>query len=338
MTDTIIETRNSGRVPQEPGRFCIAAVLMSVVLLLHVATGCAAMRTSGIVRTSDIGGERRMDVRRQLRERTSLRFSQADFLKPKNAGASDRLNELAPLIVQERPVIVQERPGDRGGCIDRIGSVVIDEEGRYTVAPSPPTVYSDQTWTEIGGVLHEQVVYVWFYAGDGPSLDAAILAQGIRMTMGRDGYPCIWEVLSVGAGDQVRPIYVSQSLEDAAEAYFRALADGGANHCDTSRAVAGDTCIVRILSDGPVPMGPFAYVQSCSRAISTLLCRCMPSQVDAFTTTGYYELRPVSELRPLDARWFEQLGYRENQREILQILEGRVGADLSKSLRLPPGF
>ena len=48
--------------------------------------------------------------------------------------------------------------------------------------------------------------------------------------------------------------------------------------------------VARVLADGPMAMGPFVYLTEPGLEVTTLLCRCMPAQVDDFFANTYYEL------------------------------------------------
>ena len=75
-----------------------------------------------------------------------------------------------------------------------------------------------------------------------------------------------------------------------------------------------DVVVARIIDDGPVPMGPYVYLNALpSRAVTTALCRCSPSQVEAFIETRYYDLRPLETLGSCSERmsWAGTLVYGE---------------------------
>ena len=51
--------------------------------------------------------------------------------------------------------------------------------------------------------------------------------------------------------------------------------------------------VARVIDDGPVAMGPIVYLSAGARAVSTLICRCMPAQVKTLRTTAAYDLLPL---------------------------------------------
>ena len=95
-----------------------------------------------------------------------------------------------------------------------------------------------------------------------------------------------------------------------------------------------------VLDDGPVPMGPIVYLEAGTRLVGTIICRCMPSQVDEFTETPYYDLLPLDDLAESGADlrgWFDQqrrLGY-----HLSFMLDDEDPSErLENCLRLPADF
>ena len=88
----------------------------------------------------------------------------------------------------------------------------------------------------------------------------------------------------------------------------------------------------RIIDDGPVPMGPYVYLNAPpSRTVTTVLCRCSPSQVEAFIETRYYDLRPLETMDPNNGglmRWAGTPVYSE-------LLQPVTGKSLDRILRWP---
>jgi hypothetical protein len=77
----------------------------------------------------------------------------------------------------------------------------------------------------------------------------------------------------------------------------------------------------------PQPMGPFLYLDYPARRVSTLICRCEPSQVAWFPASHLYRLvdrqqQADPSIRPI----IDQAG---NRRQL---------ADRSQALRLPSEF
>jgi hypothetical protein len=97
--------------------------------------------------------------------------------------------------------------------------------------------------------------------------------------------------------EPVEIVYVSTQLERAAIAAFGTAVEGRAHAVQQTVRTTPAVVVPRVLEDGPAPMGPWVYVQAPDHAVSTVLCRCMPSQVGEFAAETYYQLLPIEELR-----------------------------------------
>ena len=99
--------------------------------------------------------------------------------------------EAQALIVRHAPVLEI----DVAGGFDRIGSLILDADGRVSVDTTAPVVYARITYTLLGGVIHPQVVYTFWFserpAAPGSTFD--LLAGKL------DGV--IWRVTIDSAGD-----------------------------------------------------------------------------------------------------------------------------------------
>lgn len=231
------------------------------IALLAVA-GCATppVRTHIEIRTH---------LHHDLRSRSTTKFPNACFLKPRSNSADEFITGMAPLIVQE--VAHPDQTCHRFGAGDGGQSVV----------------YFDRSTATLNGHTYEQVRYVWWYAGDPPS------KQGIRITLDSSGFPCIWEVLTDSSDASL--IYVSRSLENAAKTEFGPPLPGRQFAVERDLTQQPNIVVPRLLDDGPVPMGPFVYLENETHDVTTVICRCMPSQADNFVETGYYDLRPLRQ-------------------------------------------
>ncbi len=209
-------------------------------------------------------------------------FARAVFYKP-------RQREGLPFELQMAPLIVQQVTGDTAPRGVRFGPL---KPGTTDVADvNAPTVYYGVSTAFLRGHRHEQLTFVWFYAR--PVSYPSCLpgsTRGVRMTLDADGFPLVWE-----AGGHV---YVSRWMEDTAFNEFGPPMPGRKYSIESAHPVycGGGVIVPRILDDGPVPMGPFVYLRAGDQSVSTLLCRCMPSQVDEFVETVEYELVPTEEL------------------------------------------
>ena len=93
-------------------------------------------------------------------------------------------------------------------------------------------------------------------------------------------------------------LFVSRSLESAARSTFGPPSPRRRFSIERLITDAPLSVVARVLDDGPIPMGPYVYVDSEGR-VTTVLCRCMPSQVRAFSGNGYYDLQPLEALGPI---------------------------------------
>jgi hypothetical protein len=108
------------------------------------------------------------------------------------------------------------------------------------------------------------------------------------MTRDRHGYALICEVISSEAG--LREFYVAKSVEQAAAREFGRPLEGRRYHVEPSLSERPDVLVPRIVGEGPQPMGPFVYLERHRRQVTTLLCRCEPSQLGTFARSSTYEL------------------------------------------------
>jgi hypothetical protein len=166
--------------------------------------------------------------------------------------------------------------------------------------------------TSVAGVNHLQMTYVWSCGKE----QGTVL--GVRITLDSQGLPVIWEVLDDRAGPRV--IFVSQSLEEKAKKAFGPHSAGRHLAIEQPPGVAPDVVVARVIEDGPVAMGPIVHVTAKPCDISTVICRCMPTQARQLVGTKYYELKPLSDVI---ANRFQVLG---------------ADRDLAGALRIPPGF
>ncbi len=278
-----------GRESRTPGEDVLmyrqVGLLATSVMITVASLGCA--RPDAGIQAAEW---RLHDVRRNLALET---FDLGVFYKPREGSAADQDVDLAPLIIQE----VAPEAADRAG-VNRFGALVIDEHGTFRVELSRPTVYTATSSVTIGGVEHDQVVYVWFYPpGEGSRNRTDILAQGIRMTLSAEGFPLVWEVLASALGpsssNDVQVLFVSRSLERLAAEIFGPAMAHRRYAVERRVAEAPNTVVVRVIEDGPIPMGPYVYLSADTHGVTTLLCRCSPSQVDRFLETTYYELESL---------------------------------------------
>ncbi len=231
----------------------------------------------------------------------SDRIRYAILLKPNESERNGPAETFAPLIVQRTSG--GHRPDKSGARSDELAR-------RFSERPLP--VYARVQSVTIAALEFQQVTYTWCHPGEtgvkgdvpsgetgvngamplsgGPSgSDECNEVRGVRITLGEDGFPIVWEALSSQIGDPV--LYVSRSLEERAA---REQSPPPARRFSIERPLeeTPGVIVADVLADGPVPMGPYIYIgEPPSRELESVLCRCSPSQVDEFSGTHYYELR-----------------------------------------------
>jgi hypothetical protein len=227
-------------------------------------------------------------------KRSTRSFKRALFYKPRENGANGPEWTYAPLIVQEVDDGWEADLTEPFGAITQKGT--IDQER--------PTVYVATSTARLGGREHDQVTYAWRYPERTPResclKDAGM--RGVRLTLSADGMPLVWEALSTE--EPRRVLFVSNSLEEAAKREFGDPLPRRTFSVEREVAEARDVVVVRVIDDGPVPMGPYVYLSALPRRdITTVLCRCSPSQVDEFVATRSYELLPLETTPKGLTRW-----------------------------------
>ena len=238
--------------------------------------------------------KRPVDPRVEIPARTTREFPRAELLKPLplDDSLSGLERELQPLFLIELPA------GASSETWARFGTMRIDA-GEPRVVASPPKVYVTSTRASWDGTEHAQFLYAWWHRNPDRSPAAPPwIDQGVRVTLDDRSMPAVWEVLRDSSG--LRVVYVSSSLEKAAREEFGPPLEGRRFSVERSLAETPDVVVARVLSDGPVPMGPWVYLLADSLDVSTLLCRCMDSQVEEIHpgNTGY-ALEPLESLEEL---------------------------------------
>ncbi len=260
-----------------------------------------------------------------------------DALYYKPAGSVSDLDAYAaPLIVQEA------QPAGR------IGRVRVDENGRPSIEAGTPTVYYGRSRCTLDGREYEQLIFLWFYAQAlEPASSSSVPVQGIRITLDFGGLPFIWETM---ANDQpTRVIFASRRLETLAKQQYGPPPPGRRHSLETAVAsdgVASDAVasepgaiVARVVEDGPLPMGPIVHLLR-DGTVGTLICRCMPSQVDNFVETLPYDLAPIQELADLGLHDLDWITDQQSTMFYLAFTPDDTQdlPPLSELLRLPDDF
>jgi hypothetical protein len=225
-----------------------------------------------------------------LRTRAHKHYTDAAQLMPKNLQPGDPISDLAPLLVID------------GSLTGTFGVVEIDAAGAGRIVPGPPTVYFDRSEVLLRGKPHEQLHYHWWFQDEGTT---TFQRQGVRMTLRSDGHPLVWEPLTDSSG--LRLLYVSESLEAAARTTHGEPLPDRAFATEPPADAQPSVVVVRTLTDGPIPMGPWVYLDTPATDVTTFICRCMPSQVTGAMVRTDYTLRAWERPRGLPAPFAPQL-------------------------------
>lgn len=149
--------------------------------------------------------------------------------------------------------------------------------------PFTPKVLFAIRQVRLGDRSYRSVEYSWKH-GERP--------QGVRIVLGDDDYPLLWEVLHDSAG--LRPVFVATELEGTAFGAHGPPLAGRSWSIEPAVETAPELVVPRTVDPGPVPMGPFVYVGREGYDVATVICRCMPSQVGEITASLDYRLAPAA--------------------------------------------
>ncbi len=266
--------------------------LQKFTILLIVGAGCAGGHR-GRVDTMEPSASTEVPrhVIVEIRRQTEQVFARSVQFKPREGTARGRAWVLAPLIVNEL---------SNGAGSVQIGRIAALSESALqhskTSDPPRPTVFYSQSTVSVGGMDLAQMTYLWWYQprkGD----DAATqpVGMGVRVVLGPDDMPIVWEALSTVRGPRV--LFVSRSLEDAAGLQYGEPLPECRFSVERPSKDGFDVVVARVIDDGPVAMGPYVYVAAPpSEGITTVLCRCMPSQMESVEVSPYYDLQPIESL------------------------------------------
>lgn len=220
--------------------------------------------------------------------RADLHWPAAYLFKPEYQLEAQVEFSLAPLILGRSDA--SDPDADKRYAF---GAVAKTASGAFAVDLSKPTIYFGESTAILRGKEYRQLRYRWWHSA--PSSSSSTPAgQGFRMTLDDSGHAVIWEVLADDSGMPL--IFVATPLEEAARKEFGDPLPGRRYSIEADPQGAPNVIVPRVISPGPVPMGPFLYLDGPSHSVATLICRCMPSQFDDLAGDRQYELRPLSEL------------------------------------------
>ena len=229
--------------------------------------------------------------RQAVLTRVHRQFRFADFFKPRRGDPIAFDYYLSPLICQE--IVNTNADGERS-----FGTVVRDGPNRFHVEDGRPTVYAELRNVTVREIQRNQLLFVWCYGVS--ATGHRLKAQGLRITLDREGYPAIMEVLVDSSG--LRLVFVSSRLEKAAARQFGRALRGCRYAVERSPEEHPNRLVVRAIDDGPAPMGPYVYLDATSRDVVNLRCRCASLQVQQFRKSVAYRFLPLSDLRLLGFR------------------------------------
>lgn len=228
-----------------------------------------------------------------LYDRTTRRFEHADFYKPDPSHEADPLFPLAPLIVIER---TDFNPGaaDRPGV--NLPSLVL---------------HTAEAEVHFGPVLRRQILFhqLPFLAQHrtdaSTTSDLLVSPPAVRFTLTELGAPMIAEILPGPSGESSGPlvVFVSRTLEDAARRQYGSPLPDRRYACEPPMESMPAIVVAGVFEDPPVVSGPYLYFADKGQTLTTVLCRCSPSQVGDFVTNQYYQLLPLTSDAHLDSEF-----------------------------------
>lgn len=274
------------KTPTECHRRGAALRFLALLFVVTLNSSCRLPR-------NDAGPAITIERQQMLRSRSLAEFPEAVFVKPRLAGVDEAEADLAPLIVEQ--VAASQTPETR----HLFGAVVTRRDGTLEVDWEDRVVYAGTSLQRMGRPEYRQAVFVWAYAPADST--KAIYWRGVRATIGADGFPLAWEILS--SDTEERHIFVASSLQRAAVDVFGEPVQDRFFAIERPVGEAPLTVVLRIVEDGPIPMGPYVYLADPSHDVTTLLCRCSPAQIGRFVAEGYYDLVPLDSLDKRAIEW-----------------------------------
>lgn len=262
-------------------------------------------------------------------------FNRAIYYKPSEAALADHPDDLPPLILQQAAAETTDAPQQH------FGRLTARPDGRIAVDTTRPTVYISDGLATLHGRDYRQRLHIWWYPRKADANDARPAWYGIRTTLNAEGAPIIWEAIS--NTDPIARIFVMKSLADAAADAFGPPLPGRRHAVEPALDEHPNVVVPRVLADGPVPMGPWAYLRAPDHVAAALICRCMPSQlsdIESIIDTREFDLVPLSRLSMLTPRSAGRLpGLPTRPDELDFAVPEMADANwLERALRLPPGF
>lgn len=238
-------------------------------------------------------------TRRALVARSARTFAGGELLRPPadadlDGGGRVPATPLAPLLLLETvPELGAARASPHAATDDPTHGRTLDDSDEPSPSAAPLRVGLSESMVDWLGQPLRQLAFAWQAQAGGPGDGDSPRLQGLRITLGRDGFPLLFEVLRDSSGARV--LFVGRALEELAAAAHGAPLPGRRYACERAVEDAPRVVVAGLVERGPMPLGPFVYLDREQHDVTTVLCRCAPSQVG-----GVLESRPY-ELVPLDA-------------------------------------
>lgn len=273
----------------------LARRVLFACVVAHGAVGCRASAAPPPGKAWQPPGDHaqaEIQPTQQFRSLAEKRLDSALHIKPAESGAPEIVRSMAPLFAVGVPPDLSEEL--HWLLTPR------DVTARGDASDARRVVYYEHDVIEVGDQALEQVSFVWAY----PRVSCVLpykLIRGVRVTLGADRFPLVWEVFD--EQEHLRA-FVSASVEAAARARFGEPADSDRFAVQPASAWPDDFLVVGLIEDGPMPMGPYVYVDPSAWIISSVRCRCEPSLVESFREPSlYYELEPLAAYSQLWIEW-----------------------------------
>jgi hypothetical protein len=136
-------------------------------------------------------------------------------------------------------------------------------------------------------VSYEQTDDGWVYRWKDP---VSGHEQGLRLTLGEDGFPLAYEALHDSSG--ARLLFIDIGLEEQAGERFGRPLDGRRHAVERSVEETPDVAVGGLLEPGSTPLGPFVYLWEGTHDVNVVLCRCMAPRVYDIKDSIPYGLTP----------------------------------------------
>lgn len=151
---------------------------------------------------------------------------------------------------------------------------------------APRVLYFEQSMATVGARALRQITYYWSVSvasADGPM-------EGLRTTYREDGVPIIYERFREAGGSTV--LFVSAGHERDAQKAHGVPLPGRMFAVERSLEKQPGTVVAGLVQEGPMVLGPWIYIAA-DGEVTTLLCRCSPSQVEHEAPGQYYDTQPA---------------------------------------------